>query len=149
VLNFLNPEADPLKSGWQTIQSKIAVGSGGLFGKGWTAGTQSQLEFLPERHTDFVLAVFSEEFGWIGVALLMLLYAFVIGRTLWIAANARDTFGRLVAGVFLYVLVNGAMVTGMMPVKGVPLPLISYGGTSAVSLLLAFGIVMAIHAHRR
>lgn len=154
VLNFLDPEADPLKSGWQTIQSKIAVGSGGLDGKGWTQGTQSQLEFLPERHTDFVLAVYSEEFGWIGVALLMLLYAFVIGRSLWIAANARDTFGRLVAGAFaltffIYILVNSAMVTGMMPVKGVPLPLISYGGTSAVSLLLAFGIVMAIHAHRR
>jgi rod shape determining protein RodA len=154
VLNFLDPEADPLKSGWQTIQSKIAVGSGGLDGKGWSQGTQSQLEFLPERHTDFVLAVYSEEFGWIGVAVLMLIYAFVIGRTLWIAANARDTFGRLVAGsfaltFFIYVLVNSAMVTGMMPVKGVPLPLISYGGTSAVSLLLAFGIVMAIHAHRR
>ncbi|MFO1493774.1 MAG: rod shape-determining protein RodA [Lysobacterales bacterium] len=154
VYQFLNPDADPLGSGWQTIQSKIAVGSGGLYGKGWTHGTQSQLEFLPERHTDFVLAVFSEEFGWIGVALLMLAYAFVVGRSLWIAANARDTYGRLLGGAlamtfFVYILVNSAMITGMMPVKGVPLPLISYGGTSAVSLLVAFGILMSIHAHRR
>lgn len=154
VYQFLNPDADPLGTGWQTIQSKIAVGSGGLWGKGWTHGTQSQLEFLPERHTDFVLAVFSEEFGWVGVALLMLAYGFVVGRTLWIAANARDTYGRLLGGAiamtfFVYILVNSAMITGLMPVKGVPLPLISYGGTSAVSLLVAFGILLSIHAHRR
>lgn len=154
VYQFLDPDSDPLGSGWQTIQSKIAVGSGGWSGKGWTHGTQSQLEFLPERHTDFVLAVFSEEFGWIGVALLMLVYAFVVGRSLWIAANARDTYGRLLGGAialtfFVYILVNSAMITGMMPVKGVPLPLISYGGTSAVSLLVAFGILLSINAHRR
>lgn len=154
VYQFLAPDSDPLGAGWQTIQSKIAVGSGGWSGKGWTHGTQSQLEFLPERHTDFVLAVYSEEFGWIGVALLMLAYAFVIGRSLWIAANARDSYGRLLGGAiamtfFVYVLVNSAMITGLMPVKGVPLPLISYGGTSAVSLLVAFGILMSIHAHRR
>lgn len=154
IYQFLAPDSDPLGSGWQTIQSKIAVGSGGWSGKGWTHGTQSQLEFLPERHTDFVLAVFSEEFGWIGVTVLMLIYAFVIGRSLWIAANARDTYGRLLGGAiamtfFIYILVNSAMITGMMPVKGVPLPLISYGGTSAVSLLIAFGILLSINAHRR
>jgi rod shape determining protein RodA len=154
VYMFLNPDSDPLGSGWQTIQSKIAVGSGGWSGKGWTHGTQSQLEFLPERHTDFVLAVFSEEFGWVGVTLLMLIYAFVVGRALWIAANARDSYGRLLGGAiamtfFVYILVNSAMITGLMPVKGVPLPLISYGGTSAVSLLVAFGILLSINAHRR
>jgi len=154
IYMFLSPDSDPLGSGWQTIQSKIAVGSGGLTGKGWTLGTQSQLEFLPERHTDFVLAVFSEEFGWVGVALLMLIYLFIIGLTLWIAANARDTYGRLIGGAvaltfFVYILVNSAMITGLMPVKGVPLPLISYGGTSVVSLLISFGIVFSIHAHRR
>ena len=154
IFQFLNPDSDPLGSGWQTIQSKIAVGSGGVWGKGWTDGTQSQLEFLPERHTDFVLAVFSEEFGWVGVAALMLVYLFVIGRSLWIAANARDTYGRLLGGAialtfFVYILVNSAMITGLMPVKGVPLPLISYGGTSVVSLLFAFGILFSIHAHRR
>ncbi len=154
VTQFLNPDADPLGSGWQTMQSQIAVGSGGLTGKGWTDGTQSQLEFLPERHTDFILAVLSEEFGWFGVALLMLLYLFVIARSFWIAANARDTFSRLLGGAiamtfFIYILVNSAMITGLMPVKGVPLPLISYGGTSAVSLLAAFGILLSIHAHRR
>ncbi len=154
VTQFLNPEADPLGSGWQTMQSQIAVGSGGWTGKGWTEGTQSQLEFLPERHTDFILAVLSEEFGWVGVALLMLAYLFVIARSFWIAANARDTYGRLLGGAiamtfFIYILVNSAMITGLMPVKGVPLPLISYGGTSAVSLLIAFGILLSIHAHRR
>lgn len=154
VTQFLNPEADPLGSGWQTMQSQIAVGSGGWTGKGWTEGTQSQLEFLPERHTDFILAVLSEEFGWVGVALLMLAYLFVIARCFWIAANARDTYGRLLGGAiamtfFIYILVNSAMITGLMPVKGVPLPLISYGGTSAVSLLIAFGILLSIHAHRR
>lgn len=154
VYNFLDPNADPLGSGWQTMQSQIAVGSGGLSGKGWTEGTQSQLEFLPERHTDFILAVYSEEFGWIGVAVLLVLYLFVVGRALWIASQAKDTYGRLVAGAvamtfFVYVLVNGAMVTAMMPVKGVPLPLVSYGGTSAVSLLIAFGLLMSAYAHRR
>jgi rod shape determining protein RodA len=151
---FLDPESDPLGNGWHIIQSEIAVGSGGLFGKGWHQGTQSQLEFLPEHTTDFVFAVFSEEWGWIGVLLLLALYIFIVGRGLWIAANARDTYSRLLAGsismaFFVYVMVNGGMITGLLPVVGVPLPLISYGGTSAVSLLAGFGVLMSIHNHRR
>ena len=151
---FLDPEADPLGNGWHIIQSEIAVGSGGWLGKGWHQGTQSQLEFLPEHTTDFIFAVFSEEWGMIGVLLLLALYVFIIGRGLWIAANARDTYSRLLAGsismaFFVYVMVNGGMITGVLPVVGVPLPLVSYGGTSAVSLLASFGVLMSIHAHRR
>ncbi|HEX6834189.1 MAG TPA: rod shape-determining protein RodA [Rudaea sp.] len=151
---FLDPESDPLGNGWHIIQSEIAVGSGGLFGKGWHHGTQSQLEFLPEHHTDFIFAVFSEEWGLVGVVALLALYIFIVGRGLWIAANARDTYSRLLAGsismaFFVYVMVNGGMITGLLPVVGVPLPLISYGGTSAVSLLSGFGMLMAIHNHRR
>jgi rod shape determining protein RodA len=151
---FLDPESDPLGNGWHIIQSEIAVGSGGLFGKGWHQGTQSQLEFLPEHTTDFVFAVFSEEWGLIGVLLLLALYIFIVGRGLWIASNARDTYSRLLAGsismaFFVYVMVNGGMITGLLPVVGVPLPLISYGGTSAVSLLAGFGVLMSIHSHRR
>lgn len=154
VRMFLDPEADPLGNGWNIIQSKIAVGSGGVTGKGWLHSTQARLDFLPEHTTDFAFSVFSEEFGLIGVTLIMLLYLFIIGRTLWIAANARDTFSRLLAGslgmtFFVYVMVNGGMVAGLLPVVGVPMPLISYGGTSAVSLLASFGIIMSIHAHRR
>ncbi|GAP66197.1 cell elongation-specific peptidoglycanbiosynthesis regulator RodA [Mizugakiibacter sediminis] len=154
VRMFLDPEADPLGNGWHIIQSKIAVGSGGVFGKGFHHGTQSRLEFLPEHTTDFVFAVFSEEFGLIGVCALLALYAFIIGRSLWIAMNARDTYSRLLAGAiamsfFVYVIVNGGMITGLLPVVGVPLPLISYGGTSAVSLLTGFGVLMSIHAHRK
>jgi len=154
VRTFLNPEADPLGDGWNIIQSKIAVGSGGLTGKGWLHGTQSHLEFIPERHTDFILAVLSEEFGLIGVTLLMLAYLLVIARGLYIASTARDTGSRLLAGalsltLFVYVLVNGGMVSGVLPVVGVPLPLISYGGTSAVTLLAGFGIMMSIHGHRK
>ncbi len=154
VMMLLNPSSDPLGSGWHIIQSKIAVGSGGLFGKGWHQGTQSHLEFLPEHTTDFILAVFAEEFGLIGVILLVTLYLFIIGRCLWIASQARDTWSRLLGGAlamsfFVYVLVNGGMVSGVLPVVGVPLPLISYGGTSAVSLLAGFGVVMSIHAHRK
>jgi len=154
VRTFLNPEADPLGDGWNIIQSKIAVGSGGLTGKGWLHGTQSHLEFIPERHTDFILAVLSEEFGLIGVTLLMLTYLAVIARGLYIASTARDTGSRLLAGalsltLFVYVLVNGGMVSGVLPVVGVPLPLISYGGTSAVTLLAGFGIMMSIHGHRK
>lgn len=154
VLTFLNPESDPLGSGWHIIQSKIAVGSGGLFGKGWEHGTQSRLEFLPEHTTDFIFAVFGEEFGLVGAALLLALYAFIIGRCMWIAMQARDTYSRLLAGAigmsfFVYVMVNGGMITGLLPVVGVPLPLISYGGTSAVSLLIGFGVLMSIHAHRK
>ena len=153
VRTFLNPEADPLGHGWNIIQSKIAVGSGGLNGKGWLNGTQSNLEFIPERHTDFILAVLSEEFGLVGVSLLMLVYILVIARGLYIASIARDTGSRLLAGalsltLFVYVLVNGGMVSGVLPVVGVPLPLVSYGGTSAVTLLAGFGMMMSIYGHR-
>jgi rod shape determining protein RodA len=154
VLTLLNPESDPLGNGWHIIQSQIAVGSGGIFGKGWLHSTQSRLDFLPEHTTDFIFAVFSEEFGLIGVCALVALYAFVIGRCLWIAMEARDTYSRLLAGAigmsfFVYVFVNGGMVAGMLPVVGVPMPLISYGGTSAVSLLTGFGVLMSIHANRK
>ena len=150
---LLDPESDPLGKGYHIIQSKIAVGSGGLFGKGWHHGTQSRLEFLPEHTTDFIFAVFSEEWGLIGVAVLIALYIFIVGRGLMIAANARDTYSRLLAGsismsFFVYVMVNGGMVSGILPVVGVPLPLVSYGGTSVVSLLAGFGVLMSIHHHR-
>lgn len=154
VLTFLNPESDPLGAGYHIIQSKIAIGSGGLFGKGWLNGTQAHLEFIPERHTDFVLAVVAEEFGLIGVAQLMLVYLLIIGRGLWIATQAQDPFGRLMAGTisltfFIYVVVNAGMVSGLLPVVGLPLPLISFGGSSMVTILAAFGILMAIHTNRR
>lgn len=154
VLTFLDPESDPLGSGWNIIQSTTAIGSGGLWGKGWLEGTQSQLEFLPERHTDFIIAVLGEEFGLVGMLLLLLLYVAIVGRGLWLAAASQDTFGRLVAGsiiltFFIYVFVNVGMVSGILPVVGVPLPLVSYGGTSSVTLLAGFGILMSIHAHRR
>jgi rod shape determining protein RodA len=154
VRTFLKPEADPLGHGWNIIQSKIAVGSGGVTGKGWLNGTQSNLEFIPERHTDFILAVLSEEFGLLGVMLLMLVYLLLIARGLHIASSARDTGSRLLAGslsltLFVYVLVNGGMVSGVLPVVGVPLPLISYGGTSAVTLLAGFGMMMSIYSHRK
>jgi len=153
VRTFLNPESDPLGTGWNIIQSKIAVGSGGLTGKGWLNGTQSRLEFIPERHTDFILAVLSEEFGLVGVIVLFVLYVFIAGRCIVIATAARDTYSRLLAGslgftFFVYVLVNSGMVSGLLPVVGVPLPLISYGGTSIVTLLAGFGILMSVHGHR-
>lgn len=153
VLTFLDPESDPLGSGWNIIQSKIAVGSGGLLGKGWMNGTQSRLEFIPERHTDFILAVFSEEFGLIGVLLLFALYLFIVGRSLYIASLTSSTYGRLLAGslsltFFVYLLVNAGMVSGLLPVVGVPLPLISFGGTSIVTLLAGFGILMSLYGHR-
>lgn len=154
VLTFLNPENDPLGAGYHIIQSKIAIGSGGLFGKGWLNGTQSQLDFLPERHTDFIFAVFSEEFGMMGAIMLLLLYLFLITRGLYIAAQAQDTFSRLLGGsisltFLVYIFVNIGMVSGLLPVVGVPLPLISYGGTSIVTLLAGFGILMSIHTHRK
>lgn len=154
VLTFLNPDTDPLGSGYHIIQSTIAVGSGGLYGKGWTNGTQSQLDFLPERSTDFIFAVFGEEFGLIGGLTLLALYGFIVGRGLLIASNAQDSFSRLVAGslsltLLIYVFVNIGMVIGLLPVVGVPLPLISYGGTSMVTLMAGFGILMSIHTHRR
>ena len=154
VLTLLNPESDPLGNGWHIIQSQIAVGSGGAFGKGWMHSSQAQLDFLPEHTTDFIFAVFSEEFGLAGVCLMVALYAFIIGRCLWIAMEARDTYSRLLAGaigmsLFVYVFVNGGMVSGMLPVVGVPMPMVSYGGTSAVTLLTGFGMLMSIHAHRK
>ncbi|WP_113907391.1 rod shape-determining protein RodA [Aliidiomarina celeris] len=154
VLTFLNPESDPLGAGYHIIQSKIAIGSGGIEGKGWLQGTQSQLEFLPERHTDFIFSVFSEEFGLFGVVLLLALYGFIIVRGLLISVRAQSMFGRLLGGsltltFFVYALVNIGMVSGLLPVVGVPLPLISYGGTSMVTMMAGFGILMALATHRR
>jgi len=154
VWTLLNPDSDPLGAGYNIIQSKIALGSGGLFGKGWTNGSQAQLEFLPERDTDFIFAVMGEEFGLLGVLSLLGLYVFIIGRGLYIAMQARDTFSRLLAGsisltFFVYVFVNTAMVTGLVPVVGIPLPLVSFGGTSMVTLMAGFGILMSIHNHRK
>jgi len=153
ILTFLNPESDPLGTGWNIIQSKIAIGSGGMTGQGWGQGSQAHLDYLPEHTTDFIFAVLSEEFGWLGVATVLALYLFVIGRCLWIASEARDTYSRLIAGslglaFFVYVIVNGGMISGLLPVVGVPMPLLSYGGTAAVSLLAGLGVVMAVHAHR-
>lgn len=154
VLTLLNPERDPLGAGYHIIQSKIAIGSGGIEGKGWLQGTQSQLEFLPERHTDFIFSVFSEEFGLIGVIALLALYGFIIVRGLLISVRAQNMYSRLLGGsitltFFIYVLVNIGMVSGLLPVVGVPLPLISYGGTSMVTMMAGFGILMAIATHRR
>ncbi len=154
VLTLLNPDSDPLGAGYNIIQSKIAIGSGGMFGKGWTNGSQAHLEFLPERDTDFIFAVMGEEFGLLGVLTLIGLYIFVVGRGLYIAIQAHGTYSRLLAGsisltFFVYVFVNTAMVTGLVPVVGVPLPLVSFGGTSMVTLMAGFGILMSIHSHRK
>jgi rod shape determining protein RodA len=154
VLTFLNPENDPLGAGYHIIQSKIAIGSGGLYGKGWLLGTQSHLEFLPERSTDFIFAVLAEEFGLTGVLALVALYLFVILRGLYIAVHAQDTYSRLLGGSLIlvfavYLVVNTGMVTGLLPVVGVPLPLVSYGGTSLVTIMAGFGILMSIHTHRK
>ena len=154
ILTFLNPENDPLGTGYHIIQSKIAVGSGGIYGKGWLNGTQSQLDFLPERTTDFIFAVFSEEFGLFGGLVLLTFYLFIIIRGLYIATQAQDSFSRLLAGslsltFFVYIFVNIGMVIGLLPVVGVPLPLVSYGGSSIVTLMAGFGILMSIHTHRK
>ncbi len=154
VLTLFNPEQDPLGAGYHIIQSMIAIGSGGIYGKGWLNGTQSHLEFLPERSTDFIFAVYCEEFGLMGVLLLLTIYLFIIARGLYIAMNAQQTYGKLLAAAltltfFVYVFVNMGMVIGQLPVVGVPLPLISHGGTSMVTLMLAFGILMSIQTHRR
>lgn len=154
VLILLDPSQDPLGAGYHTIQATIALGSGGLAGKGWLHGTQAQLDFLPERHTDFIFAVFGEEFGLLGVLLLLLLFLLIIGRGLVIAANAQGMFSRLLAGsitltFFTYAFVNIGMVSGILPVVGVPLPLISYGGTSLVTLMVGFGILMSIRTHKK
>lgn len=154
VLTLFNPERDPLGTGYHIIQSKIAIGSGGVWGKGWMEGTQSQLQFLPERTTDFIFAVLAEEFGWIGALLLLALYVLIILRGLYIASQGQDTYSRLLAGALtlvfgVYVIVNTAMVSGLLPVVGIPLPLISYGGTSMVTLMVSFGILMSIHTHKK
>jgi rod shape determining protein RodA len=154
VLTFLNPQNDPLGAGYHTIQSQIAIGSGGIFGKGYMNGSQAQLEFLPERSTDFIFAVIGEEWGLVGLLVLLLLYLLVIGRSLYIAVQAQDTFTRLLAGSLaltfgVYVFVNSGMVAGLLPVVGVPLPLVSYGGTSMVTLMAGFGILMSIHSRRK
>jgi len=154
VLTLLDPNSDPLGAGYNIIQSKIAIGSGGLFGKGWTNGSQAHLEYLPERDTDFIFAVMGEELGLLGVLSLIALYIFVIGRGLYIAIQAPDTYSRLLAGsisltFFVYVFVNTAMVTGLVPVVGIPLPLVSFGGTSMVTLMAGFGILMSIQSHRK
>ncbi|MFC1519249.1 rod shape-determining protein RodA [Pseudomonadota bacterium] len=154
VMTLFDPERDPLGAGYHIIQSKIAIGSGGLWGKGWLQGSQSQLEFLPERHTDFIFAVIGEEFGLIGSLLLLALYMYIIGRGLVIASRAQTSFARLLAGsitltFFVYIFVNIGMVSGILPVVGVPLPLISYGGTSMMTLMIGFGILMSIQTHRR
>ncbi len=149
ILTLLNPESDKLGAGWNIIQSKTAIGSGGWEGKGWLNGTQSQLDFLPEGHTDFIIAVLAEEFGLRGVLALMGIYALIILRGFWIGMNASTSFGRLVAGsltltFFVYIFVNMGMVAGLLPVVGVPLPLVSAGGTSVVTLMASFGLLMAV-----
>ena len=154
VMTLLNPESDPLGAGYHIIQSKIAIGSGGLFGKGWMNGTQSQLDFLPERSTDFIFAVLGEEFGLFGILLLFALYTVIVIRGIMISIQAQDTYTRLLAGslsmtFFIYVIINTGMVTGLLPVVGLPLPMISYGGTSIVTIMAGFGILMSIQTHRK
>jgi len=153
-MTLLDPTGDPLGTGYHTIQSTIAVGSGGLLGKGWMNGTQTHLDFIPERTTDFIFAVYAEEFGLLGNAVLLVLYLFLIGRAMVITANAPTLFSRLLAGsitltFFTYAFVNIGMVSGILPVVGVPLPLVSYGGTSLVSICLGFGILMSINTHKK
>jgi rod shape determining protein RodA len=154
VLTFLDPSQDPLGAGYHSIQSQIAIGSGGVFGKGWMNGSQAQLEFLPERSTDFIFAVIGEELGLLGQLLLIGLYLTVIGRALYLASETQDTYGRLVCGsfaltFFVYAFVNTGMVSGILPVVGVPLPLVSYGGTAMVTLLASFGVLMSLNRHRK
>ena len=154
ILTLIDPESDPLGAGWNIIQSKTAIGSGGLFGKGWFHGSQAHLEFLPEGHTDFIIAAFSEEFGLMGILALLLLYGFILSRCLYMATTATDSFSRLLAGgitlsFFVYVFVNAGMVSGILPVVGVPLPFISYGGTAIITLMTGFGMLMSIHTHKK
>ncbi len=154
VLMFLNPEADPLNYGWNIIQSKIAIGSGGFWGKGWTEGSQTQLDFLPEHSTDFILSVLSEEFGFFGVLVLFFLYTLIILRCFFIAQQAKTTYNRLLCGAltlifFVYITINAGMISGVLPVVGVPLPLVSYGGTSVLTLLASFGIITSVHSHKK
>ncbi len=153
VRTFLDPESDPWGSGWNIIQSKIAIGSGGIEGKGWLLGTQSHLDFLPESHTDFIIAVLAEEFGLVGVLMLLAAYALIVGRGVFITLFAQNLFAKLVAGsltftIFVYIFVNIGMVSGLLPVVGVPLPLVSRGGTSIITLMAGFGVLMSVHTHR-
>ena len=154
VMTLLDPQSDPLGAGWNTIQAMTALGSGGLFGKGYAAGTQAQLKFLPESHTDFIVAVLGEEMGFLGISVLLILYMLILGRCLVLSMRAQGNFGRLLSGsvtvtFFVYVFVNLGMVSGVLPVVGVPLPLISYGGTSVVSLLIGFGLIMSMQRTNR
>jgi rod shape determining protein RodA len=154
VLTFLDPQTDPLGAGYHIIQSQIAIGSGGLYGKGWLNSTQAHLEFLPESSTDFILAVFAEEFGLMGLCALLTLYFFIIARGLYMATQAPTTYERLLAGslaltFFVYIFVNAGMVCGLLPVVGLPLPLVSYGGTSLVTIMAGFGILMGVYSRRR
>jgi rod shape determining protein RodA len=154
IFTFMDPQTDPLGAGYHIIQSQIAIGSGGVFGKGWMNGSQAQLDYLPESSTDFIFAVIGEEFGMLGLFILLLLYAFVVGRAIYLSTQTQDTYARLLAGslaltFFVYVFINAGMVSGLLPVVGVPLPLISYGGTSMVTLLAGFGILMAMYSHRK
>jgi rod shape determining protein RodA len=154
VLTFFNPQTDPLGAGYHIIQSQIAIGSGGVFGKGWMNGSQAQLDFLPARSTDFIFAVVGEEFGLIGLVALLGLYLFILARAVWLATQTNDTYSRLLAlslalTFFVYVFINAGMVSGLLPVVGVPLPLVSYGGTSVVTLLAGFGILMGLYSHRK
>lgn len=153
VLTLLDPQNDPLGAGYHIIQSSIAIGSGGIFGKGWLNGTQCHLDFLPEQHTDFIFAVIAEELGLVGIVIMLLLFLFIILRGLYIAAMSDSVYGRLLGGsltlvFFIYLLVNTGMVSGILPVVGVPLPLVSYGGTSIITVMAGFGILMSIHTHR-
>ena len=154
ILTFINPDRDPLGAGYQIIQSKIAVGSGGLTGKGFLKGTQGYLDFLPEKHTDFIFTLFSEEFGFIGSVLLLILYAFIIFRILIIGSNSRNYFGKFFCygfaiSIFFYISVNMLMVLGMLPIVGSPLPIMSYGGSSMLSMMIALGIVMSVRIYSR
>jgi rod shape determining protein RodA len=154
VLTLFDPEADPLGTGYHTIQAMIAVGSGGIYGKGWLNSSQAHLDYLPESSTDFIFAVYAEEFGLLGSLLLLAIYAIIVGRGLLIAYLAKDSYTRLLAGslsltFFLYFFVNMGMVTGILPIVGVPLPVMSYGGTSIVTIMAAFGILMSIQTHRK
>jgi len=154
VLTLLDPQSDALGAGYHIIQSQIAIGSGGVFGKGWTNGSQAQLEFLPERSTDFIYAVIGEELGLLGLIALLIGYLFIVWRGLYMATQCRDAFARLLSGsialtFFVYAFVNAGMVTGLLPVVGVPLPLVSYGGTSFVTLMAGFGILMSLYSSRK
>ena len=154
ILTFFNPDRDPLGAGYQIIQSKIAIGSGGFFGKGYLKGTQSYLEFLPEKHTDFIFTLFSEEFGFVGSAFLLLIYAIIIYRIVAVGASSRSYFAKLFcysfgASIFVYITINMSMVLGLLPIVGSPLPIMSYGGSSMLATMFGFGVVMSTKVHNQ